>query len=212
VDGWPAFGADVGGVLASVPAFALVAIWLGGWRVSVRRVIVIGVVTVAVVAAFALVDLARPAGQRTHLGRFAADVFNGEAGTVVRRKLESNWHVLTSSVFSLLVPALVVGFAVLITRRRGLVAEAQANEPGLRPCLVGALVAGGLGFALNDSGIAVPGMMLGVANAALVHLVLRIGRFAPPPDDPDVPDHAAPEHPEEELHDERDDEVRTAAV
>jgi hypothetical protein len=56
---------------------------------------VIGVATVAVVALFALVDLARPAGQRTHLGRFAADVFNGEAGTVVRRKLESNWHVLT---------------------------------------------------------------------------------------------------------------------
>ena len=100
VDGWPAFGADVGGVLACVPAFAIVAIWLGGWRVSVRRVVAIGVATVAVVAVFALVDLARPASQRTHLGRFAADLFNGEAGIVVRRKLESNWHVLTSSVFA----------------------------------------------------------------------------------------------------------------
>ena len=65
VDGWPAFGADVGGVLACVPAFALVAIWLGGWRVSVRRVVAIGAATVAVVAVFALVDLARPA-DRAH--------------------------------------------------------------------------------------------------------------------------------------------------
>lgn len=30
-----------------------------------------------------------------------------------------------------------------------------------------------LGFAFNDSGIAVPGMMLGVINASLVYLMLR---------------------------------------
>ena len=130
VDGWPAFGSDVGGVLACVPAFALVLIWLGGWRVSVRRVIAIGAATVAVLAVFALVDLARPATERTHLGRFVADVFDGEAGVVVRRKLEANWQVLTSSVFALLVPALVVGFAVLVTRRRGLVADGPGPVAG----------------------------------------------------------------------------------
>jgi len=31
-----------------------------------------------------------------------------------------------------------------------------------------------LGFALNDSGISVPGMMLGVANAAFINLLLRV--------------------------------------
>jgi fructose-specific phosphotransferase system IIC component len=76
-------------------------------------------------------------------------------------------------VFALLVPALVVGFAVLITRRRGLVAEAQAHEPGLRPCLVGALVAGGLGFALNDSGVAIPAMMIAMVVPWLLLLVFR---------------------------------------
>ncbi|HEV7534335.1 MAG TPA: hypothetical protein VGP90_01795, partial [Acidimicrobiia bacterium] len=160
VDGWPAFGSDAGGVLACVPAFALVAVWLGGWRVSARRVVAIAGVAVAVVAVFALADLARPAAERTHLGRFVADVFNGEAGVVVRRKLEANWQVLTSSIFALLVPALVVGFAVLVSRRGGLVAAAQARAPGLRPCLLGAVVAGALGFAVNDSGVAIPAMMI----------------------------------------------------
>jgi hypothetical protein len=175
VDGWPALGADVGGVLASVPAFALVVTWLGGWRVSVRRVVAIGAATVAVLVAFVLVDLARPARQRTHLGRFVAEVFDGEAGVTVRRKLEANWHVLTSSVFAVLVPALVVGFAVLVVRRRGLVADAQARQPGLRPCLLGAVVAGGLGFAVNDSGVAIPAMMIAmVVPWLLLHLFASV--------------------------------------
>jgi hypothetical protein len=175
VDGWPAFGSDVGGVLACVPAFGLVLIWLGGWRVSARRVIAIVAATGAVLAVFALVDLARPASQRTHLGRFVADLFDGEAGVIVRRKLEANWQVLTSSVFALLVPALVAGFAVLVTRRRGLVAEAQSRAPGLRPCLIAAVVAGVLGFAVNDSGVAIPAMMIAMVVPWLIlHLFAAV--------------------------------------
>jgi hypothetical protein len=34
-------------------------------------------------------------------------------------------------------------------------------------------VVGFLGFAFNDSGIAVPGVMLGVVNASLVYLTVR---------------------------------------
>jgi hypothetical protein len=180
VDGWPTFGSDVGGVLASVPAFALVLIWLGGWRVSGRRLVAVAAVTVGVLAVFALVDLARPASSRTHLGRFVADVFDGHAGVVVRRKLEANWQVLTSSVFALLVPILVVGFAVLVTRRRGLMARAQSRSAALRPCLVGAVVAGVLGFAVNDSGVAIPAMMIAmVVPWLLVHLFAAAG--APDP-------------------------------
>ncbi|MDQ2678228.1 MAG: hypothetical protein M3Y51_05745, partial [Actinomycetota bacterium] len=43
-----------------------------------------------------------------------------------------------------------------------------------RAALAGLLTAMVLGFALNDSGISVPGMMIGVANASLVHLLLRV--------------------------------------
>jgi hypothetical protein len=43
----------------------------------------------------------------------------------------------------------------------------------MRPALVGLLVAAVLGMALNDSGIAVPAMMLGVLNPVLVRLSLH---------------------------------------
>ena len=47
------------------------------------------------------------------------------------------------------------------------------DEPALRTALPGLGVAGVLGFALNDSGIAVPGMMLGVVGASLAYLLVR---------------------------------------
>jgi hypothetical protein len=175
-DGWPTFGSDVGGVLACVPAFALVAIVLGGWKVDVRRVIAIAAGAIAVLAVFAAADLARPADQRTHLGRFVADIGNGELGVVVRRKLEANWHVLTSTAWTVVVPALIAGLVVLAVRRRGLLAEVQAKTPGLRACLLGALVLAVLGFAFNDSGIAVPAMMLGVVVPWLLLVTMRVAR------------------------------------
>jgi hypothetical protein len=176
-DGWPTFGADAGGVLACVPAFALVAIVLGGWKVDVRRAIAVGAGAIAVLALFAFADLARPADQRTHLGRFVADIGNGDAGVVLRRKLEANWHVLTSTAWTVVVPALMAGLVVLAVRRRGLLAEVQAKTPGLRACLLGSLVLAVLGFAFNDSGIAVPAMMIGVVVPWLLLVTLRV---APP--------------------------------
>jgi hypothetical protein len=45
--------------------------------------------------------------------------------------------------------------------------------PGLRACLVGGTVVGVLGFALNDSGVAVPAMLLGVLLPHVTYLAVR---------------------------------------
>jgi hypothetical protein len=215
LDGMPFWGADVGGVLALVPAAGVTAWFLLGYRMKPRAFVLLVVGAVSAVLVFGALDLSRPAEQRTHLGRLLQDI--GDNGweafeTVVLRKIDANLSVLTSSVWTLMLPVVFAFVAYLFWAAPWRHHTIQETIPQERAALAGLITAMVLGFALNDSGIAVPGMMLGVANAALVHLVLRIGRFAPRADDPDVPDHAAPEHPEEELHDERDDEVRTAAV
>jgi hypothetical protein len=173
-DGWPAFGSDVGGVLACVPAFALLVMMLRRWRVSVRRAVVTVLAAIGVVLVFALVDLARPADQRTHLGRFVASLGNGDAWLTLRRKVVANVHILTSSVFTLLVPLLVIGFVIVVTRRRGLIARVQEREPALRAAMIASVVLGVLGFALNDSGIAIPAMMIGVVVPWLVVVTISI--------------------------------------
>jgi hypothetical protein len=176
LDGAPMWGSDVGGVLTAVPAFAVV-----GWGLTQRRVrprLVVGLLAAAVVAVggFAAIDLARPASERSHLGRLVESVQHDGFGAltrVVARKADANLSVLTRSVWTLLVPVVLGFVAWLVYRAPGRLAVIHRRMVELRPALAGVLIAGVLGFALNDSGIAVPGLMLGVLNPVLVYLAAR---------------------------------------
>jgi hypothetical protein len=171
-DGYPAFGSDVGGVLALVPAFVVLVLLLGGWRVTWQKLAVAAAGALVALAALAAVDLSRPADDRTHLGRFATQLLDGDAEVVIRRKLQANWFILTSSIWTWLVPVALGFLTFLALRRTGFLHRLQRRVPGVRPCLFGALVVGVLGFALNDSGVAVPAMMFGVVLPWITWLLL----------------------------------------
>lgn len=177
IDGLPAWGADVGGVLTAVPAFAFVASRLWGAPIRVRTLVLFAVVTLVVIGAFVAYDLAQPSEQRSHLGRLVEqiDAQGSDAFvTVVTRKLFANLRVITSSVWLLMVPGALAFAAYLVWRRPTVVRVIDDRIPTFAVALGGLFVAGVLGFALNDSGIAVPGMVLGVLNPAMVHLAARM--------------------------------------
>lgn len=177
VDGLPAWGADVGGVLTAVPAFAYVGYRFFGARIRVRTVVLFALATLVVIGAFAVYDLAQPADERSHLGRLfeQIDAQGSEAFvTVVVRKAAANLRVITSSVWLLMVPGALGFAAYLLWRRPRLVSVIEHRIPSISIGLAGLMITGALGFALNDSGIAVPGMVLGVLNPVLVHLSLRL--------------------------------------
>ncbi|MCO5319225.1 MAG: hypothetical protein M9942_12395 [Microthrixaceae bacterium] len=177
LDGAPMLGADVGGALSLVPAAGVTAWMLLGWRIRLRTVVVGALVTIAVVVGFGLLDLTRPAAEQTHLGRLLADIGTNGAGafeTVVLRKLDANLSVLTSSVWTLMLPVVFAAVAFVMYWAPWRIRTISERIPEERAALAGLVVAMVLGFALNDSGISVPGMMLGVANASLVNLLLRV--------------------------------------
>jgi hypothetical protein len=163
VDGAPSLGSDVGGVIALVPAFAVLGMLVGGTRISPRRLLLAGLAGVVVVAAFALVDYARPPADQTHLGRFVGQLLHGGAGTTVRRKAEANVHLLTHSVLTMLVPLVVLLVAALLLRPPGGLRRAFERAPELRAGLVATLVMAVIGFGVNDSGIAVPALAIALA-------------------------------------------------
>lgn len=181
VDGYPAYGSDVGGVLAAVPAFTVVLLVLAGVRLTWRRLLLVGLFTVATLAAFALVDVARPPEARTHLGRLVTSDTDGLV-MVIQRKLFANLSILTSSIWTWVVPIGAAFLVVLSLRRFGprgpagpvsALGALRRGLPGMPACLWGALVVAVLGFALNDSGIAVPAMMSTVLLPYLGYLILR---------------------------------------
>ena len=174
--GMPFWGADVGGVLAAVPAFMLVALGLSGRSVSPGRLAALAAGGVAAVGALGLLDLLRPAERRTHLGRLFEQM--GEDGLrpltdAIQRKIASNLSVIPTSIWIPLVPAVLAFYTWLAYGSSFRLAEIKRRAPAMRPAFVGLLVAAVLGFALNDSGIAVPAMMLGVLNPVLVRLALH---------------------------------------
>jgi hypothetical protein len=175
-DGLPSFGSDVGGVMALVPASAVAVLILSGRRVDLKRIVAIGVATIVILSVFAAIDLARPKDERTHLGRIASKIVDADGGgvaTVIQRKVNANIDILTSSIWTWVIPFAIAFLGLLVWRGTGLLRELESRVPGLRACLVASLIAGFLGFALNDSGVAVPAMMLAVVLPYLTHLIIE---------------------------------------
>lgn len=185
IDGAPMWGSDVGGVLALVPAIGAVASRVLRIPLRARTIAIWGAATLAAISVFAAIDLARPSEDRTHLGRLVESVTDegwDSFVTVVARKLGANLGVLTSTIWTAMVPLAIALAAYLLWRAPGVARTIRTTMP---ETLVGLAVVGFLGFALNDSGIAVPGIMIGVVNASLVYLTVRgldLDDGAPAPD------------------------------
>ncbi|HEU5083049.1 MAG TPA: hypothetical protein VFU14_06900 [Acidimicrobiales bacterium] len=177
IDGAPPWGSDVGGVLATVPGFAVLVLVAMGVRVDVKRAVAIGVATIVAIGVFAAIDLSRPEEDRTHLGRLVDRVLDDDGGggflDVIQRKLTTNLNILTSSIWTLTIP-FALGLLIYLARRRtGFLRDLQEGVPGIRPMLAGGLLVAVLGFALNDSGVAVPAMMFAILLPYLTYVLLR---------------------------------------
>jgi hypothetical protein len=175
----PTFGSDVGGTLAVVPAFGLLVLSATGRRVGWRRALLAVGAGVAAMVALAAIDYARDPAAQTHLGRFVGDLLHGDGPLVLRRKLRGNIAILTSSVWSVLLVIVIVVGVTWCSRHRSMLQSAMAARPYARVFLVGWGTAAVLGFALNDSGIAIPAVMGSIALAWLVGAVVPVRKRVP---------------------------------
>ncbi|HEX5947687.1 MAG TPA: hypothetical protein VFY82_15490 [Acidimicrobiales bacterium] len=175
VIGVPVFGSDVGGIIAFTPTILVFAALVTGYRVRVRTVVVGLLATAAAVAAFGMLDLARPAGERAHLGRLFERVGNEGLGpllSIMERKLLANLGVTTSSFWVAVIPITVVFLVFLSRYPTGPMASLRRQIPTLRAGVVATIVAAVLGSAVNDSGAIVGGVALFVLVASLAWLAL----------------------------------------
>jgi hypothetical protein len=178
VIGAPSLGRDFGGVLAIVPGFVVLGMLLARIRVTVGRLVAVLAAAVLVVAGVAVLDWLRPAAERSHLGRFVAQVVDGQAWTVVLRKAEANLGILLGSPLAWLLPVGLVA-ALWLLRPGGLLRSRPGRGPAglpagdarvLRAGLTAIALSLTLGAAVNDSGVAVPATAAGLLLPLLVWL------------------------------------------
>lgn len=176
----PFVGADGGGTLAVVPAVGYLVLAVSGARVTLLRLLLIGVVTVGGFLAVAGLDYLRPEDERSHLGRFFGRVLTGDAWEVVERKLVMNLEMLLGPErAALLVPVGLVLVVWALARPGSRLARPLAGpleeHPALRPGLVALVVALTAGFLLNDSGTGIPAVASIILVPSLVVLALPAG-------------------------------------
>ena len=172
IDGAPFWGADGGGPPALLPGLAFLVLSILGVTMTWKRGFIIAGVTVALFLLVGFLDWLRPVESRSHLGRFFQTMLDGGALDVITRKLDQNLSILFGSFrLALLVP-IALAFVIYVLARptswgsRAL--RRSFDRATLRPGLIALLVTLTIGFAINDSGVAVP------ANGALIAVPLII--------------------------------------
>ena len=177
VDVAPMWGADVGGALAGLPSLALLGTGLGRWKVRWRAVALTLVATIGLVVLLGLLDLSRAPADRTHLGRLFEGISSDGVGgltTVVGRKLGANLRSLAESTWRFVFLPVGVAAGLVAWRARDRVQAVTEALPPARAALPGVAAIAVLGYAVNDSGVAVPGALVGLLVPGLVYLACRV--------------------------------------
>jgi len=174
VDMSPSWGSDIGGPPALLPGVILLVLTILQIRLTWRRSLAIGGGIGVFLVVLGLLDWLRPAESRSHLGRFVQTAIDGGAWDIIVRKLDQNITLLFGQPLSLLVPVGLVMLAAILARPTSRAAGPLRRSFGrvqlLRSGLIAVLVMWVLGFALNDSGAAIPA----VGGTLAVPLVLAI--------------------------------------
>jgi hypothetical protein len=150
--GWPSMGADFGGVIALTPAVLWLLLALSGWRITWLRIGVIAAVGAVAVATVSVLDWARGADQRSHLGNFVQRVIDGDATDIVIRKALAS---IDTIVHPLGLLSLLLGIPLWVLLLRWAIPRITPGFPTFRPVAIACLVVAVLGTVLNDGGVSV---------------------------------------------------------
>ncbi len=161
--GWPSLGADFGGTVTSFIALSLFLLSVLEVKISFRQIFLIGLIGFLLISSFIAYDLSRSQENQTHLARTVSLVKEEGISSLlltVERKAETNWRVFRYSPWSYFFLFIFVFLVVLFFRPVGWLKSFFAQKPFLKSAFYSSLWAGAIGFALNDSGIVIPALIL----------------------------------------------------
>lgn len=184
VDVAPTWGADIGGGLALIPAFAFLAMALNRARFTVARVLGVGLGTVGAILAIAFADWLRPSADRSHAGQFFDQLITGDAWQVIWRKAQYALNTLDTGLASrLTIILLVLAVLAMIKPERfapALLRDALAQIGPLRVALSAVLIGLIAGAGLNDYGLRIVSLGFGAALPLVALLCHPWGRTSSP--------------------------------
>ncbi|MGB3827154.1 MAG: hypothetical protein WA962_00090, partial [Ornithinimicrobium sp.] len=171
IDGSPDWGADFGGVPATLVGTGVLAMAAAGRKIKPSVVFLLVIIAAAVGGVVMVADWLRPPDERSHLGNFVQAVLDGGAWQIVTRKLDQSLGILVDYPASwLAVAALAAAIYAIFARRSALSRSLRPvwDQPLMHACATALVAVWVLGWVLNDSGISVVALGLTVAAGAAV--------------------------------------------
>ena len=177
IDASPSWGSDLGGMTGLLPAVIFLVATILEIKLTLRVWLAIGGGVGIFVVLLGLLDWLRPAESRSHLGRFVQTALDGGAWDVIARKLAQNATLFFSNPLSMLIPVMLGVFAYILARPTWWAAAPLRRPfetiPLLRPGLIAIMITWVMGFALNDSGAAIPAVGAALACPLVIALAIR---------------------------------------
>jgi hypothetical protein len=177
MDASPSWGSDLGGPTALLPAVIFLVVTILQIKLTWRVLLAIGGGVSAFIVLLGLLDWLRPAESRSHLGRFVQTAIDGGAWDIIARKLAQNGTLFFSNPLSMLIPVVLVIFGYVLFRPTWWAAAPLrrpfADNPLLRTGLIAVMIMWVLGFALNDSGAAIPAVGATLACPLVIAIAIR---------------------------------------
>ncbi|WP_145998851.1 hypothetical protein [Brevibacterium linens] len=175
VSGNPSWGAKFGGTIAILAGLMVLVALLTKIRLTLLRLALIGLTSLAILIGIAFLDWLRPAGARSHFGTFFDQIVTGEALQVIGRKLGANLHIIQiNPALAIVTPLAVIAILIflryllhfprvhagsrtgrLVNKWRGRLPQLFADSD-LHYGFLAAATGLGVGLVLTDSGVAVP--------------------------------------------------------
>ena len=174
--GFPRWGADVGGTVTTIVAFAATYFNLLRKKISGKYILLTVLAVILVLTVFAAIDVFQGKNQETHLGRTVELVKaegNSAALQVIQRKFATNLRILKYSSWSYFFIIILALLLYLRFRPIGLFQKLLDRHVYLGAGITGAFVGGIVGFLTNDSGIVIPALILSYFMAAIFYLMIQ---------------------------------------
>jgi hypothetical protein len=158
----PFAGANAGVAVWGVVAFAVAWMRVNHLRLSPKRLGILALGIVVLIAAFVALDALRGSGE-THLARFFGGAASGDLSGVwqlVYRKALNNYNYIPKTAYTWLAVGIAAALGMVAFVGRKPLGRALHDRPGLSAALVGVLAGSVAALLTEDSGIVMPALML----------------------------------------------------
>lgn len=173
--GLPIWGANVGATITATVSFLFASLRLYSKKVKLKSWVLIAAIVTFIVTVMALIDLFLLEKQ-SHLASAIQQIINGGPMVVIQiltRKVAMNIRVMGVTIWSRVLLIAIVILGILFYKPTGLFKRISNTYPKLAVGWSSILIAGGVGFLVNDSGVVTAAMSAIYLTTTILYLLIN---------------------------------------